>query len=292
MTAPREHRWGNPFAGVALCQRRDCTAQLRVGNPSSWRMDSRTRWRKRSTAHPIPPCTGKEETGANEESDHQPAPRPPLNLAEWKDQTPEEVWKALHAKDAEIATLKAELARLKPTGQVAEDEGTLREALRCNVQDPGMWPTCAALSRLAAKAQGYEAIREMLADNYGTDGDPLERVKDLLESEERACSEARVEQAERHRAENERDAAVADNAALLGTIRKLVKGDMGQGVVEAHSALHGKGPHPGAALLKEHQEAGLRAVQAAYDTVFTVWGDAVRAKQVADAVAAAVEAKP
>lgn len=64
----------------------------------------------------------------------------------------------------------------------------------------------AALSRLEAKAHAYEAINAFLTKLYGSPGEPLERVKSLTASEERARNEAAVEQAERHRVELERDA--------------------------------------------------------------------------------------
>lgn len=158
-----------------------------------------------------------------------------------------------------------ELARLKPSGQVAEDRDELMGLfleLRAHRSVEG-WHAAIdrhapRITRLAAKAQGYEAIRKALSDNYGTDGDPLERVKDLLESEEAARNEAAVEQAERHRVEEERDAAVADNAALVewidqngharwceraqGREFRCTEGCAAQPVTLQ--------PHPGAALLE------------------------------------------
>lgn len=134
----------------------------------------------------------------------------------------------------------------------------------------------AALSCLTAKAHGYEAIRKILADNYGTDGDPVERAKDLCESEETARRDARLEQDAHHRAdlerdmeaaradraEFERDAAVADNAALVEWIEEW--GHAAWCAREHNKAVpctdrcKATGivatPHPGAALLDQHRK--------------------------------------
>jgi len=53
--------------------------------------------------------------------------------------------------------------------------------------------------------------------------------------------------------ERERDAALADNAALLQTVRHLTEGNMMEGIKGATIAK--TDPHPGAALLEEHRKA-------------------------------------
>lgn len=62
----------------------------------------------------------------------------------------------------ELSEVKAELARLKPSGQVAEDERSLRSGLAAFVFYETRRPLDDALSRLAAAAQEREAV---LADN-------------------------------------------------------------------------------------------------------------------------------
>lgn len=60
---------------------------------------------------------------------------------------------------ARIQALKTDLARLKPSGQVAEDEAAVRRVVEYGPTN-GEWEE--NLSRIAAKAQGYEAA---VADN-------------------------------------------------------------------------------------------------------------------------------
>lgn len=152
---------------------------------------------------------------------------------------------------AEVERLKAELARLTPSGQVAEDEETVRESLKdlygyghrneaangTVVQDRGL----RALSRLAAQAQGYEAMKARdEAWKAATTCDSPEQVAARahgLREAVAAANEARIRaeaerdaalaahaaaekrweacEAERISAVEQRDAAMADNAALL-----------------------------------------------------------------------------
>lgn len=182
--------------------------------------------------------------------------------------TPMEANAALCSLQDRVAALRqeryalgAQIERLKPSGVVAEDETRLRHTLNARGAAPH---THDALTRLAAKAQCYEVIRKAIADNYGTDGEPLERVTELLESEARACGEARIEQDERHRVQNERDAAVADNAALLGAGRELhclLEDSVSWEKREArrHAALALlDATHPGTALLERLKEQEAR----------------------------------
>jgi hypothetical protein len=168
-----------------------------------------------------------------------------------------------------------ESAGEKPSGRVADDERILRSGVEQLRSALGLHPhdktptldLSEAITRISTKAQGYEAIRKALAENYGTDGDPLERVKDLLESEETACGEARIEQDERHRVEAERDTAVADNAALLRVAKSVesMTEDLAENGSGADAVWTSKGEaqellaviranHPGAALLEEHRK--------------------------------------
>lgn len=87
-------------------------------------------------------------------------------------------------KDA-LSAAQQMLARLKPSGQVAEDEELVRECF--DHYKPNGQPALLALHTLAAKAQGYEAT---VAE--------LEAGKKLMAEHMR-----------------QRDAAVADNAALV-----------------------------------------------------------------------------
>jgi hypothetical protein len=147
------------------------------------------------------------------------------------------------AQGARVAALETELARLKPSGQVAEDE--LHEALdaiglvvvlrdrswhlkscrapreKCSAECDSLRPHLDTLSRLAAGAQGLEAVRAALNDNFGADGDPVERVRELLRSEEESRAEAHVEQDERHRVEDERDAAMTEAESLRARVAEL-----------------------------------------------------------------------
>lgn len=232
-------------------------------------------------------------------------------IAKTLEQRPgEDILSSVERVVAEFSALKAEVARLKPSGQVAG----MRERLGKHLMDWAPTPfagqsAVAELDRLAAKAQGYEAIRAALADNYGADGEPLERVKELLESEESARNESAVEQSERHRVEGERDAAVADNAALLrvaksveGMTADLATNGFGADAVwtsqeEARDLLAIiRAPHPGGAILKEHERAlevlnairtmpGIEEVLAPRDSL----GSLLKA---ADELSTGMEAKP
>lgn len=101
----------------------------------------------------------------------------------------------LAACAARKGELEAELARLKPSGQVAEDERTVRVALPPDWDIPG-----AALSRLVAGAQEAEALRAKVAE---------------IEAAEARQREAKRESyREAHRLEQERDAARAEMERL------------------------------------------------------------------------------
>lgn len=159
--------------------------------------------------------------------------------------------KAEEAASNEVERLKAELARLTPSGQVVEDEAHLLGTIETHEGDLGPDPESrAALFRIAAKAQETETLRAALEH----------------------------EVADRRKVESEREAAVADNAALLGAIRvETVKECDLQKVaarngspLSCHDVITDKSlwcarcrlavvedqPHPGSALLKQMQEQG------------------------------------
>lgn len=185
------------------------------------------------------------------------------DLSQWRDQTPDPVW-------AELQRLKAELANLTPSGEVEKDVEAVRDAIAARRRTV---PVLEALSRLAAQAQGYEAMK----------AERDEWQKRAQEYAEKAQNTERL----RIVAEAERDAAVADNAAWERLAQRFLA--IGQymadtlaglthhpalkagGHIEAHgqiisdwaalaeetrSALKA---HPGAALLAEHAKAIVRA---------------------------------
>jgi len=127
-----------------------------------------------------------------------------------------------------IAALEAEIARLKPSGQAAEDELLLVGALEHLHPKAGLLGfetdvVDAAARHLAAKAQGYEAA---VADNAA-----------LLEF-------ARAVDARRHALFDA--ASVAANAMEYGRHRDALLD-----VLSAHGGRSfPEGPHPGAALLE------------------------------------------
>jgi hypothetical protein len=143
----------------------------------------------------------------------------------------------------------AELDRLKPSGQVAEDEALLVGALEHINPKAGLLgfeadAVDAAARRLAAKAQGYEAAMAKAAE--------LERQLEASMSPPSALAELIMVRAER-------DAAVADNAALHAKLEEVwlkvpVQHLEGLGVASVLRA-----SQSGAALLEEHRKALVRA---------------------------------
>lgn len=113
---------------------------------------------------------------------------------------------------AERDAAQAEFAQLKPSGEAAEDLRNIRKKLPgghfdgCSSErfdpdalcDCGAVPEVQAAQRLAAKAQGYEAMK-------------AER--------DAAIERCKVEITKAIASESERDAAVADNAAMLERLK-------------------------------------------------------------------------
>jgi hypothetical protein len=148
--------------------------------------------------------------------------------------------------EANTDSLKEALALAKsaiPGGRVAEDDAeTVREFILAQEEPSDFALT--ALSRLAAKAQGYEAAVTGLADITeavlgehpigAMPGTTLDAVRKIMA---------------------ERDAVVADNAALLDALTKT-RDELDEMVgVRAGDALRHaiNMPHPGTALLEEHR---------------------------------------
>lgn len=158
-----------------------------------------------------------------------------------------------------IAALEDELSRLTPSGQVAEDDAMIRTALKILEKRTGQSYQNAAdaLERLAAKAQGYEALaaacREALGPHHSA-GTPADVA--LLHKDLEAARAFSVQFGK------ERDAAVADNAALVEDMKRAHVAAMHvttlpgtlQEVWEATSKAW-RQPHPGAALLEQHRKA-------------------------------------
>lgn len=140
----------------------------------------------------------------------------------------------------------AEIAHLKPSGQVAEDKATLAGAL---TRGEEFTPhNLDALSRLVAKAQGYE---EMLGGEKAHNEvlDDLYRILGQRDGEDTLSAAERVV--------SERNTAVANNAALLEVIDDIAHRSTDTlGGMEAHdrAVRVRQQPHPGAALL-EHLRA-------------------------------------
>lgn len=191
----------------------------------------------------------------------------------------------------ELVTAQQELARLKPSGDVAEDEEALRkllEEMRSHMLFDG-WREAMALhlprlKRLAAKAQGYEASEleraRLAAEN--------ERLTSLIMATRAECDAAVNAAKEWERLRNEAyrlyreageklDAAMADNAALVEFCRTerqmlalLYHRIKALGVHDATDAMTDamttvecwmdvmpdtyERPHPGAALLEQHHK--------------------------------------
>lgn len=171
----------------------------------------------------------------------------------------------------ETERLKAELARLTPSGQVAEDMELLRRIIAPHGDGEYKSRLCGALSRLAAKAQGYEAMkaesaaRLALADMWKGRAATLEAERDALQAEKDSLTLAYTD------ACAERDAAVADNAARqrLGALmanacwnlvqRKALTDTDVPVLDHLRQQWDMLGNNPGAALLAEHAKALARA---------------------------------
>ena len=212
--------------------------------------------------------------------------------------------------EAEITTLKEPRAEqdrvlraglglspfldLKPSGQAAEDAATAHNALQILGKRTGLSYRNAAdaLSRLATKAQGYEAATQEIEAQRTAIEHCAETTQHLVETL-KPNGETILEAAQR--AVAERDAAVADDAAwriaalaVAPAIAVLARApevapDIRSVLLEAEAAflVNAKTPHPGAALLERMRSI---AADIAYAEALSIWGDAVRAKQVADAV--------
>lgn len=157
-----------------------------------------------------------------------------------------------------VTELEAELARLKPSGQVAEDVETVKRSvhlLRLNEECcDGACEHHAALSRLAAKAQGHDALLNGEEAHEAVLSD-LAHILSQDEGEDTLAAAQRVV--------SERDAAVADNAALARVaraVREITKDVAENGNCadcpyvspEEAAALLAiiDAPHPGVALLE------------------------------------------
>lgn len=185
-----------------------------------------------------------------------------------------------------MRALEAELARLTPSGQVAEDRNIVAMELGSH---PSQAKTQAAAARLAAKAQGYEVMKVERDAAVAGSSTHLEWMKEERTRAEQAEKErdaaiARAEEAEkqallaweRHAEKDraygdmiaQRESAVADNAALLEALGDVEaelpaiadhKSNPGS-TIGALTQLHARlcevrmQPHSGVALLKEKQE--------------------------------------
>jgi hypothetical protein len=178
-----------------------------------------------------------------------------------------------------IAALEAEFASLKPSGQVAESlqrklDGLVAEdaatveayAFETGSVLPYQKDARAALSRLATKAQGYDAA---VAEK--------DQLRVTFKQELDAAQEdARQAGAEWAKMKAERDAAVAANAALVEALLKTCRcggtgwyyppcPECGDSTWEhacpekkacdhSHLPAIATQPHPGAALLEQHRK--------------------------------------
>lgn len=168
--------------------------------------------------------------------------------------------KANMAKERDEA--RSELARLKPTGQVAEDAADVVRWINGPGASPCKPEKCPclghrALARLAAKAQAYERLRSIIAYIQECDGGAH------LLTEAGALSADRQDEVR-----EEHNAAVADNAALVKKLRKadalfewLTDNDSlsDDGRTKAHAVRQelsksANNVHPGAALLEQHRK--------------------------------------
>lgn len=154
-------------------------------------------------------------------------------------------------KDA-VAAAQQMLARLKPSGQVAEDVALAKKYMH---RVP-VWQECHdAVDRLAEKAQGHEALLAVCAavsKSVGFTG----QAEQLPEAVESAMALGRKTLAEYQHAERERIAAVADNAALLESFELMKEAveTNDPGLVPLLCLSIMKRPHAGAALLEQHRK--------------------------------------
>lgn len=149
---------------------------------------------------------------------------------------------------------RAELARLKPSGQVAEDVKRIRQILGDGVTwvaEREKFATIAEFDAIAAMAQGYEAaINGCSAARWG--GTMCGHCSACVAYWE---TEASIQAANYERAKGERDAAVADNAELYDALDR-----MWRHIPHAHFNAAGvkallDAPHPGAARLERTNKA-------------------------------------
>jgi predicted nucleic acid-binding Zn-ribbon protein len=183
---------------------------------------------------------------------------------------------------------QGEVVRLTAIGQVAEDRAILNGLISDTERTTGNMEVDArsALSRLAAKAQGYEAFVEACRDalgpyrSAGTSDDVVLLHKDLEAA--RAFSV---------QFGDERDAAVADNAAHVLFIRtmrqRLLEADDLKAAVRVADRCgdHVDDSHPGADLLEQmqDQEATIKALADALEwarSFVIAGGDANRKESV------------
>lgn len=151
---------------------------------------------------------------------------------------PNEKWDAAQVARllGHIAALEADLARLKPSGQVKEDEALIRDVLPRAVisgpPGPGSSirpaPHQAALSRIASQAQGYEVA---VADNAAL----LKRLGDI----QAMAFSLRIDGHD-----GDEETGVHDPDC----------GRCARDAIEAAVADAISGPHPGAALLEVMHE--------------------------------------
>lgn len=156
--------------------------------------------------------------------------------------------------------LEAEISRLKPSGQVAEDAELLRETLEANAVHATSAPKLraggphGAISRIATRAHGYDAFvtacREALGPHRST-GTPADVAK--------LHTDLDAARAFSFHFERERDVARADNAILVEDMKRAYATAMHletfpKGITEVWEAMRKAWqPHPGAALLEQHR---------------------------------------
>jgi hypothetical protein len=184
-------------------------------------------------------------------------------------------WQEVDLIKDHIAALEAEIASLKPSGQVAEDARTVTRELERAVVTPSV---AEALHRLAAGAQHAESLQRKLDGLVAEDaatveayafetGSVLPYQKDARAALSRLATKAQGYDAavvdrdkawsERATAIAEKHSAVADNAALVKRAKDIAEDE--SNILEWRNAAHailGNDPHPGVALLEEMQ--GLR----------------------------------
>lgn len=141
---------------------------------------------------------------------------------------------ALEEAQAEIERLKAELARLTPSGQVAEDAAAALAPFEGRVFVPSVGKV--AIARLAAKAQGYEAA---VADN-ATLLEALDGATQLLAEYDAAGAE-----------EIDRHIDVTDSAAHPGAALLKERHEQAELVKMLGQALDRHGRHGPGCLTKK-----------------------------------------